>query len=66
MRTVTLNMIDRSRYDENEGGQPIEETVPCDIAVDEIRCYYPRKGWSRRHAAHVQGSRRLRGQGLVR
>jgi hypothetical protein len=44
MRTITLNMIDRSRYDENEAGQPIEETVPCDIQPEAIRCYYQRKG----------------------
>ena len=28
MRTITLSMIDRTQYDENESGQPIETTKP--------------------------------------
>jgi hypothetical protein len=44
MRTITLNMIDRTQYDENETGAAIETTKPCVVQVEAIRCFYPRKG----------------------
>lgn len=44
MRTITLSMIDRTQYDENETGQTIESTVPVVINAESIRCFYQRKG----------------------
>jgi hypothetical protein len=44
MRTITLNMVDREAYDENESGVAIESTVPAVVQVEAIRTYYRRKG----------------------
>lgn len=44
MKTIQLSMIDRAVYNEDETGGPIESTKPCVVAVDAIRCFYPRKG----------------------
>jgi hypothetical protein len=43
MRTITLSMIDRNAYAEDANDAPIETTVPVDINVEMIRCYYTRK-----------------------
>lgn len=42
-RFITLSMIDRSVYDENESGVARETTKPAFVQPSMIRCFYDRK-----------------------
>jgi hypothetical protein len=48
---VPTRLADRDSYSEDVNDVPVESTVPVDINVETIRCYYPgkaragRQGW---------------------
>lgn len=43
MRSIELNKIETTRFNDNEEGEG-QPVVPVSVNADAIRCYYPRKG----------------------